>query len=114
MKKKIKQKIIRLYHKLNYPGSFGGVDAFRKALKDNDNIDVSRKMLRNILLSSELYATSMRVPSKFLRRSVRAEGVNIEAAMDIFYIKVLEKTYYVLLVVGKCGGGGEKFRSNID
>ena len=99
-KNKLHKKIVRLYHTLKYPGSFGGLDAFQKSLKANSGIDISRNKLRNILLNSELYATSMRNASKFLKRNIIADGVNIQSTSDIFYIKVMEKTYFVLLVVG--------------
>ena len=94
-----KRKIIKLYHTLSYPGSFGGLKNFKKVLKDKSNIDISEKDLRKVMYNSELYATAVKRPHNFLTRKIVADGGNIEATADIAYLKAQGETYYILVVV---------------
>ena len=96
---KLKRKIIKLYHTLAYPGSFGGLKTFKQSLKDNSNIDISEKELRKIMYSSELYATSVKRPQNFLTRKIVAEGGNIEATADVGYLKAKTRMHHILVVV---------------
>ena len=94
-----KRKIIKLYHTLSYPGSFGGLKTFKKALKENSNIDIPERDLKKIMYNSELFATAVKRPHNFLTRKIVAEGGNIEATADIGYLTAQGKTFHILVVV---------------
>ena len=62
---RLRKKILKNYYTLKYPGSFQGVSAFRKSLKENSNIDISEYALRHILKSSLPYQVNVVKPKNF-------------------------------------------------
>ena len=79
---KLRKKILKLYYSLRYPGSFQGVNVFRKSLIENSDIHVTEKDLRRILKSSLPYQVNKVKPKKFKTRSQVSKGVGIEAYCD--------------------------------
>ena len=66
--RKLRQKILRNYYNLKYPGSYQGVATFRQTLKDNSNIEISHSALRKILKSSLPYQVNV-VKSKKISKA---------------------------------------------
>ena len=100
---RLRKNILKKYFSLRYPGSFQGVQVFRQALKDNDDIDISHSALRKILKSSLPYQVNVVKPKKFKTRAMYSRGIGIEAFCDPIFVPYKtakgEKKNFVALVV---------------
>ena len=100
---KLKEKILKNYYSLKYPGSFQGVSVFRKSLKKNSGIEIAHSTLRRILKSSLPYQVNVVKRKKFKTRPLYSRGVTIEAYCDPIFIpystKTGEKKTFFALVV---------------
>ena len=83
---RLRKNILKKYFSLRYPGSFQGVQVFRQALKDNDDIDISHSALRKILKSSLPYQVNVVKPKKFKTRAMYSRGIGIEAFCDPIFV----------------------------
>ena len=83
---KIRKKILKNYYTLKYPGSFQGVSAFRRSLKENSDIDITHSALRRILKSSLPYQVNVIKPKKFKTRALYSRGVHIEAYFNPIFV----------------------------
>ena len=101
MKSSTIKKIVEKYYSLDFPGSYGGINTFKEALKAHLNIDVSQRALRKILRNEVHYQVHYPKKSLFSRTNY-ARGSNLEAFGDTVYMrygKDNEKQIVFLLVV---------------
>ena len=86
VKASLRQRILKNYYSLKYPGSFQGVSVVRKSLKENSDIDITHSALRRILKASLPYQVNILKPKKFKTRSLYSRGVYIEAYCNSIFI----------------------------
>ena len=84
--RKLRQKILRNYYNLKYPGSYQGVATFRQSLKDKSNIEISHSALRKILKSSLPYQVNVVKSKKIPKRANYSRGVYQEYYIDPIFI----------------------------
>ena len=84
--KKLAKKILKHYYTASFPGSFQGVEVFRKSLKTNADISISHRALRRVLKSSLSYQVNIKKPKKFKTRALYSKGVYQESYTDPIFI----------------------------
>ena len=89
--RKLREKILRSYYTLKFPGSFQGVSTFRESLKNNLKIDISHSALRKILKSSLPYQVNITKSNRFPTRANYSRGVYIECYADPIFIPYVKK-----------------------
>ena len=83
LKKSEIKKILKLYQDLKFPASYQSVTKFRNALKQEKNIDISYRRLKDLLRgNSPYYLTSFKNPVKFPTRPIVSSGSFVEAFAD--------------------------------
>ena len=90
--KKLREKILKLYYNLKFPGSYQGIKTFKESLKDNANINISHSALRKLLKSSLPYQVNIVKPKKFPKRANYSQGVWIQAFCDPIFVPYIPKT----------------------
>ena len=83
---KLKEKILKKYYELWFPGSLQGVATFRESLKKNLNIKISQSALRKILKSSLPFQVNLIKAKKFPTRANYSRGVYIECYADPIFV----------------------------
>ena len=73
VKRALRNRIIKKYQDLKFPGSFQSIKVFRESLKDNLDIDISHAALRRILKSFDPYQANVIKPKKFKTKKTIAE-----------------------------------------
>ena len=93
-KREIKN-ILKLYEDLKFPASYQSIAKFRKALKQEKNIDISFSRLKDLLRGeSPYYLTSFKTPTKFPTRPIVSSGSFIEAFADFGISKSNKASLY--------------------
>ena len=91
VKKHLRNKILKQYYNLNFPGSFAGIKPFQKSLKENLKIEISHEALRRLLKTSLHYQTNFIKPKKFKTRHLYSQGTGIECYCDTVFVPLKEK-----------------------
>ena len=79
-----------LYTDPSKVGSFGGVQQFLRGVRREGRFDISRKDVRDWLLSSEVYTLHKPLKRKFERNRVVVGGLNIEWDVDLADMSLLQ------------------------
>ena len=71
---KNRQTIVKKYTDINFPGAFGGVQRFRRALKENLDISIGYTALKHLLSTLPIYSMHSQSKSRFPRRKLYVVG----------------------------------------
>lgn len=76
--KATKRIILNSYFDLNFPASYSSLPRFKKALKQELNIDISTKSLRTLMKNNLHYQRFLKKPKNgFLLRRMYSDGVGL-------------------------------------
>ena len=85
VKRAIAHRIVRAYYNPQFPGSFGGLPAFRDALKRKLNIDISHSALKSDSLH---YQVNVALSKHFKTRPWYTAGAFIQAMADPVFVPI--------------------------
>jgi hypothetical protein len=93
------EKLLELYHKPDWPGSFSGVRVFKMFLKTDFNEDVSEKRIFNILKQDPNYLIHQRRQRKYPLRSYDVQAFGELVMLDLAYMfPVMGFKYFLLFI----------------
>ena len=84
-KKKV-NRILKIHKELRNSGSLLAATNFRKSLKQQFNIDISKAQLEKILRGDPQHLKYLIRPKRFPRRHYYSSGVGLEGLCDIVYL----------------------------
>ena len=95
----MRERVIKAYTDIRFPGSFGGLGRFNRYLKEKEKINISRLQLKDILEKVPVYQVHVLTKRRFPRRKLTAKGAGIDFHADLAYMPEYEGFKYFLLLV---------------